>query len=130
MKGITPVVAVILLLLITIAVIGFAFGYFSTIMQTTGEAAQEQAEATTDRLSKSVLIDSVADTNLYIRNVGTKNINVTSEISVYKDGTSEACSFANQAYLTPNEVRVCTLADCTGSRIKVVAPAGPVEANC
>ncbi|MBS3054042.1 MAG: hypothetical protein J4431_00710 [Candidatus Aenigmarchaeota archaeon] len=49
-KGITPVIAIILLLLITIAVIGFATGFFQSIVTTGGQQAQDASKATGDRV--------------------------------------------------------------------------------
>ncbi len=40
MKGITPVVSVILLL-VTIAVVGFAFGFFQRLLGTAGTSMEE-----------------------------------------------------------------------------------------
>lgn len=133
MKGITPVVATILLLLITIAVVGFAFGYFSTIMTTVGTEAQEQAAQTTERLSKAIRIDSVGGTNLYVSNIGTRDINTTNELSVYVAGTLDSKCTGNwqDKVLSPSKLTNCTLvSSCVGKMVKVVAPAGPTEYSC
>ncbi len=136
MKGITPVVATILLLLITIAVVGFAFGYFSTIMTTVGTETQKQAQQTTERLSKAVRIDSAGGTlgtSLYVSNIGTSDINTTNELSVYVAGTLDSTCTGHwqNAVLNPTKLTNCTLAaSCVGKMVKVVAPAGPTEYSC
>ncbi|MCX6818933.1 MAG: hypothetical protein NT129_02935 [Candidatus Aenigmarchaeota archaeon] len=140
MKGITPVVATILLLLITIAVVGFAFGYFSTIMTTVGTETQKQAGQTTDRLSKSVRIDSASGMNLYISSTGTSDINTSIELSVYVNGLIDNNCTGNYRWTTalgnqilaPSGRANCTLASpgCTGKMVKVIAPAGPTEYSC
>ncbi|MBI4018697.1 MAG: hypothetical protein HY364_00400, partial [Candidatus Aenigmarchaeota archaeon] len=43
MKGITPVVSIILLLFITISVLGFSFLFFQNITTTSGSQAEQAA---------------------------------------------------------------------------------------
>ncbi len=88
MKGITPVIAVILLLLITVSLVAFAFTWFSRVAQTaaTGIENQTQKLITT----KSIRIENAkvagVITNIDVRNTGDSTV-LGSELTFYvEDG--------------------------------------------
>lgn len=74
MKGITPVIAIILLLLITISIIGFTAGFFQSTVKTSGEQAQQGAEQQASKIQQMVEIVSVAGDKVTVKNVGTQAI--------------------------------------------------------
>jgi hypothetical protein len=74
MRGITPVVSVVLLLLIAVAVIASAFIIFSSIIKTTGETSEEQAEHESSELGKSLRIDNIEKNRITVRNTGSANL--------------------------------------------------------
>jgi flagellin-like protein len=129
-KGITPVVAIILLLLITIAVIGFAFGFFQSMLEAAGGAASTQLNSTTNQLAKSIDVVAVSGTSVTIRNTGSANI-VPGEIGVVVANAVRACTFT-ATEIAPGTVATCTLASaCTaGQTVVVSAPANSDEAQC
>ena len=132
MKGITPVIAVILLLLITISMVGFAFVWFTRLTQTATESISGQQEQLTDELAKHVRIDNVAGTALALRSTGTKTVQ-TSELGFFIDGVAKTCTFsAGVTSIAPSTVASCTLATAcgAGSRMRVTAPARPDETIC
>jgi flagellin-like protein len=142
MKGITPVVATILLLLITIAVVGFAFGYFSTIMTSTGETAQEQAEATTGRLSKTISIDNVNNATgvanviaVTVRNAGTAAI-LTTEVSFYVDNVvASSVSWGAVTSIAAGSIATANVTSTGGcklstSKVKAAGPANDITKSC
>lgn len=71
MKGISAVIAVILLLLITIAISGFAFIFFARTSQTAQNATERQMENQVGQLSTRINIEGVNQNQVYIRNRGT-----------------------------------------------------------
>ena len=72
MRGITPVISVILLLIITVAIMGLAYGFISGFFGTvTGKAAIVSGQSSC----------SSGAVNIYIRNAG------TGPISISADGT-------------------------------------------
>ncbi len=82
-KGITPVIALILLLVITIVIVGFTFTIFQNITSTAGTAAENQTEETSLRLASCIRLESVnANGDVYIRNCGSSDITAGS-VSVY-----------------------------------------------
>jgi flagellin-like protein len=82
-RGITPVIAVILLLLVTIAITGFAFLFFSRIASTSGRQIENETQYFVQQSGVRFAIESVGDNTAYIRNLGTSDI---VNPAVYVDG--------------------------------------------
>ncbi|MFC2142971.1 hypothetical protein ACFLQN_01075 [Candidatus Aenigmatarchaeota archaeon] len=85
MKGITPIIAIILLLVIVITVVGFSFTIFQDVVETSGEAATSAVERETTKASGCMRIESVADETIYIRNCGLGEL---TDFKVYVDDIS------------------------------------------
>ncbi len=64
-KGITPVIATILLLLITISMVGFAFVFFQRTTQTAARSGEEQLNQTTGQITTLFSIDGVDKNMVY-----------------------------------------------------------------
>lgn len=130
MKGISVVIASILMILITIGVIGFVYIFFSRITSTAGSAAQNQSEEQIAQFSKQILIDALNSTSVTIRNTGTSSI-APSEISVYADGSPRSCNPAISA-IAPRSTQTCNFSPpcTTGQKIKVSSPTNSMEESC
>src|SRR3989338_872445 len=63
MKGITPVIAIILLLLITVAMVGFAMVWFQKFVAMTGSQTEENLQTQLDQQSKTIHIANIDNTN-------------------------------------------------------------------
>jgi flagellin-like protein len=87
MKGITPVIALILLLVITIVIVGFTFTIFQSLVTTAGQSTERQTEQTTTLLSGCAEPEGVSGNVLYVRNCGTTSLDPTS-LGVYANGVS------------------------------------------
>ncbi len=126
-KGITPVIAVILLLLITVALMGFAAVFFKLEPQT---AVPDQTEHTSDVLRPGVRIESVVGSSIAIRNIGSINVN-PGTIALYVNAVLQAtdCPLQTQA---PNAVFACGLdAPCmAGDIIRATSPDNEDERIC
>lgn len=87
LKGIGPLVAIILLLLVTTTLVAFAFVFFSRTAQTSAQESERRVESLTQG---AVLfsIESVKGTSVYIRNRGNRPINST---SCYVEDTRVDC---------------------------------------
>lgn len=135
MKGITPVVAIILLLLITIAIVGFAMVFFQRTVTSATESGQEQLNSQTSQLAKTAVI---ANTNcvegtstINIRNTGTQSI-AASEVSVFIDNTIKTCAWSGMP-VTAGGSATCTVAeagDSTGKNAKLSAPGSTDQVVC
>jgi len=86
-KGITPVIAMILLILIVVALGGVFAAWTTRTWQSVQEKGTEQIEQTTESFQKGVIIDGIdcTDGYVYVRNTGSE-IN-TDEISIYINDT-------------------------------------------
>ncbi len=133
MKGITPVIALILLLLITISLVGFAFIFFNRLMKSVTESTESEIENQLTMQAKKIKIDNIAknpsNTTIYVRNIGTALIN-SSELTVYLNDDLYRC---NETFLLgQSSVEPCTiLATCSSSdKISVVAPGNSDSKLC
>ena len=128
MKGITPVIAVILLLLITISMVGFAFVWFTRLSATAQEQIDLQQNATTGAIAKKIRIDNAAGTAVTLRNIGTATV-TPAEIGFFVNNVAATCPVASN--IPPGGIATCTLtASCTGSQLKISAPGGSDQVVC
>lgn len=110
MKGITPVVAIILLLLITISMVGFAFVWFTRVGELTTQQTQQQLQSQLDAQAQNVKIDAIsaARDKITLRNRGTATIPLA-QISIFVEGAALACTtWSPTAALTPGSIVTCT----------------------
>ena len=131
MKGITPVVAVILLLMITIVIIGFATGFFQQVIATTGEGAVGTASKTTEQYQKVAQFsgagDDGTDTKVTVKSVGAVDIPVA-EIAVLIDGVAQNCAWqdvSGSSITTVTGIGVCFLASTLCPTDDVVTISSP-----
>jgi flagellin-like protein len=134
MKGISAVIATILLLLIVIAIVGFAFGFFQRIFTTTSSSVENATSNLVTQAALRVTIDNAAGSSVVIRNVGTANI-APSSITFYVNNQLATCSFGAvpPATIAPNSVANCTLtspSSCIGLSVRVTTPSGEDTEAC
>ena len=123
MKGITPVISVILLLLVTIAIVGLASGFFQRIFGLAGTGIDQQLNASTAQFGQTVKIDGAAGTSVVLRHTGSKTIDLSS-VRVFLDNAPATCTWSS-ATLAPGGTVICTLESaCTGKTVKASAPGG------
>src|SRR3989338_8298270 len=70
-KGITPVIAIILLLLITISMVGFAYVFFSRTVSSSGQQIENQTRQLVQQGSVRFSIEGASGNKIYLRNHGT-----------------------------------------------------------
>lgn len=130
MKGITPVVAIILLLLITISLVGFAFIYFTRITETAATNTENQLENIMRQQQIVATIDNQFNNTVYIRNMGSATF-ALGNVTVYVNNSIVTCSW-NPGIITPGAVSVCTLPNgCgAGGNIKITSPGGQDYTDC
>ena len=132
MKGITPVIAVILLLLITISMVGFTFVWLTRLSSTLQTKTSESINATYS-FEQRVRIDNInPSTNVVtIRAVGSQSV-PTSSIQVYVNGNGVTCGWSAPT-LVPQGTVDCTLSPpgcASGGTLKVSAPGGQDQTTC
>ena len=146
MKGITPVIAVILLLLITVAMVGFAFVWFTQITRSTTDIVGKDVNSTIVRQAQKISIDNVNNITriITIRNIGSQPISLasgSSEVAVFiatnaTTGLSPATFTGAPNTLQPGQYATCSGAwtgpDCWGAvgTVKITAPGNFDQRNC
>ena len=131
MKGVTPVIAIILLLLITISILGFVTIFFQQTVEESGEDTQESLETSIDIQGQKVEIISVESDNIAVKNVGTGTISADI-ITITVDGVVRQVS-DDTGTIAPGQVKVYALTDPlpTGSNreISAIAPGNTAKQN-
>ncbi|MEK6888358.1 MAG: fibrinogen-like YCDxxxxGGGW domain-containing protein [Candidatus Aenigmatarchaeota archaeon] len=122
-KGITPVIAIILLLLITISMVGFGFVFFQRTAQTATQAGDQQLTQQINQIGSQPRIESAAGNKVVIRNMGSAQL-TTSNIIFFADNTIK--QFSGPASLAPGSVGEYTLQDfvAEGTAILKVSSVG------
>lgn len=129
MKGISAVIATILLLLVTISIMGFVYIYLSGTVTTLGAKTEEEIKAEAAKYSKGIWFENAAGTQVVIRNLGSQNIN-TSEVNVYINNVLKTCTWSPET-ISPNSIATCTLAEsCSGKGVKASGPANEITRDC
>ncbi len=80
MRGVSEVIAIILILMITISLAGLAYMFMSTTMSDVTSSAGSTVDATTNSMLTSFTIESMDVAKVYVRNTGQ---NTLTSISVY-----------------------------------------------
>jgi len=100
-KGITPVIAVVLLLLITVGAVASAWGLYQEITSDTSQLDQlnQQRQAQATELDFSSVYNANGAINISLRNTGSRTVNMSDEleISFVPDGSDSAVS--RQVYI-------------------------------
>ncbi|MAH42829.1 hypothetical protein CL614_03840 [archaeon] len=136
-KGITPVIAVVLLLMITVALIGFAFIWFQGVWEDVSEGVGDKIADDINKWDQTIKIDNVKDADtdagstvdntsiVYIRSTGNAEVLVSS-MSVYNDDVPIDCywSVGGTGKLAPKGLIECKSFSAIVSEdvIKVTAP--------
>ncbi len=130
MKGITPVITVILLLLVSIAVIGFAFSFFQRTVGTTAAEGESNVRSAVNVSSLAVRIDNAKNNAVAIRNMGSGTI-LLDTLSAYVNSskafsTVTTCTVSGvpATEISSGQVAVCTLPCAANYPVRIVTSGG------
>ena len=136
-KGLTDIIAIVLLLMITISMVGFAWMWLQRVSTNSLQSSSNQMDALSNKTSQILKVENVvklAAGNVTVRSIGTATVLNTS-IGVYVDGVAVTCTWrANQ--LVAGAVPVGGIANCdnvntaTCNSVKVTAPGGEDIYDC
>ena len=132
MKGIAPIVATILMLLIVIALIAVAYTFFLGLLGTSTEQTGKASKDVISQMSKGIWIDSASGKTVIVRNLGFENINVA-EITLL---VGDAQLVGNWIGTTNETIEAGTAQvfnlteSCAGKLVKVVGPSNTREETC
>lgn len=108
MRGITPVIAIILLLLITISMVGFAFMFFTRTAQTSAESGEEQLRQQLQQAGGQFSIEGISTQGeIYVRNRGS---GLLANFSVFVDNSPVQFQ---QTAINPGSVGPVKITDLT-----------------
>ncbi len=131
-KGISAIIATIMLLMITVALIGVFYVFGSGLLTSTTSAAGGSAAATTERALKTIAISTAICSNttpanniinFTVQNVGTKDI-LAGELKVYVDNVENLQTEEISSGLAAN-VRLQVGVQTTYSKTKNLKVQGP-----
>lgn len=105
-KGITPVIAVILLLLITISIVGIAFTFFQRTTEAATTTGSRQIEQQVSQIGTQFAIEGADKNQVHIRNLGTTSL---AGLAFFVDNNPVA--YAGPASLLPDAVGTYFLND-------------------
>jgi flagellin-like protein len=137
-KGITPVIAMIMLLLIVVALAGGFMIWMNRTWGTlaaSGEQQTSQATATTGKVLTIDNIDCATNGIVYVRNSGTQNV-LESEVSLYVDDVLDGTAVPD--FGATNELAPGMTGEIDGTAgswavntvIKVTAPGSTDSSTC
>ena len=104
-KGITPVVAIILLLIITIVIVGFSFTIFQGVVSTSGDRTENATQTAATAFSTCANIEAVdtATRRVYVRNCGSGDLN-TATLALFAG--DYVVPFTAPPLITPSETGI------------------------
>lgn len=140
-KGISAVIATIMLFMITVALIGVFYAFSTNFVETTITAGTGQASATTDRMLKTIAVSAATCKNttpanniinFTVQNIGTKDI-AAGELTVYvdnikADGLTAINNGALNSGLAANAQAYAGVQTTTYSKTRTLSVQGPANA--
>ena len=138
-KGITDIIAIVLLLMITISMVGFAWIWMQRLTLNVQNSTLEQVDTLSNISGQQVRIDNIdasaGNGRLTIRNVGFAATSVN-YISIYANSSSLltltdcGASWAN-TIIQPGATAICNSTKLVGcSSVKVTTSAGVDSRDC
>ncbi len=121
MRGVSEVIAIILILMITISLAGLAYMFMSTTMADVTSTAGSTVDTTTSSMLTSFRIESIDIAKVYVRNTGQ---NALTSLSVYVN--NEPAIFNVTTPIAAGAVGTITIYSFIpdGATIKVTSPSG------
>jgi flagellin-like protein len=132
MKGITPVISIVLLVLIAVTIVGFVFLFLSRAVSTGTNATGTQLQAQQQIMQKTVAVVNINGDQISVTNTGSETVYPSSEVTFYVDGVMRSCESWTSGSIAPRETATCDLnVTCSsGSVLKVVSPGWSEEHTC
>ncbi len=121
MRGVSEVVAIILILLITIAIAGLAYGFMSTTMSDITSSSGSTVDSTTSSMLTSFTLENMDIAKVYVRNTGNSALE---SLSVYVN--DEPAVYNVTTPIAAGAVGTITIYSFIpdGATVKVTSPSG------
>lgn len=133
-KGITDIIAIVLLLMITISMVGFAWMWLQRLTVSAQNTTQGQINTISNIAGQQLKIDNVDKTNgnLTVRNTGTSDVRLNT-VGVYKNGGTPIDCGANWANfnLVSGSTATCNATAIQGCiTMRITSASGEDSTNC
>jgi len=127
MKGISTIIATVLLVIIVVAIVGLTYTFSVTLFQQTTGGATNQTQQIVTSLGQQIRIESVAGNIVSVRSVGYQPVNL-SNLGVFLND-AKANFIPKPTVLSPNTIGSIAITDFVkaGDKVKLVSGAGTVE---
>ncbi|RLJ02860.1 MAG: hypothetical protein DRP11_02485 [Candidatus Aenigmatarchaeota archaeon] len=142
-KGITPVIAMILLLLIVVSLAGGFMIWINSTWGTLQNRATEDITTQIQQQQKKIRIENcdINNEQVVIRNMGSADINATlvggspQDLTIYYNGALVTNPTITPAIIPPNTIATVDLSVAgynlvTGDKVRIVAPANEDVVTC
>jgi hypothetical protein len=130
MKGISEILAMILIVIIVVALIGMTYTFATGLFSTTSNATQAQTNQVTSNMGKTVSIVASSCTagsyKFSIRNTGPNTIKGT-ELAAFADGSQLTVTFVDQTSGNVTQYTSSSGGTAVPHTLRVSAPAGEVQ---
>ncbi len=131
-KGVSSVIAVILLLLITIAIIGFAFVFFTKTVEISTEGGEEQLGQQIQQIGTNFQLEGVNKNQVFIRNMGATPLAglafYVNDVPVSYSGPASLAANAFGTYFL-NDSQLAMLPDPAQLRVTSAGASSKMTAN-
>jgi len=117
MQGISTVVVIILIVLITVGFTALGYFFFSGILTVATKAAGNMTETTVAGMTSQMKIESVSGKDIYVRNIGLAEL---SGFNVYVNDVGVSYTI-DKSPLRPGEVAKINLTNAPSGTIKITA---------
>ncbi len=122
MRGVSEVIAIILILMITISLAGLAYMFMSTTMADVTSSAGSTVDTTTSSMLTSFKIETMDISKVYVRNTGQNTI---TSLSVYVNDVPAHINMTPTS-IAPGQIGTITIYDfiMEDDTIKITSPSG------
>lgn len=117
MKGITPIIAIILLLLITVSMAGFAFVFLQRTLEQTANSAQDSLTQQQNQMGQKYSIDNIDNVNdvVTVRNIGSTTGDSSSVILYINNKNVSTGCWTPSGSWAPSAIKQCNVAPYAGA---------------
>ncbi len=116
-KGITPIIAIVLLLMMTVAAFGLTFVWVQSTQQDLMKKTGDEITGVTDKASAQIAIESIyndtasGNITITLRNTGRYNFEDTADFTIYLDGKLQTSDITGDFAPDTIKTTIITTAD-------------------
>jgi len=113
MRGISTVLAIILIVIIVVALVGLTYSFSIALFGVTTEAGERTTERVVTSLLSQMRIESTSENKIYIRNIGTTDL---SDFTILVNNKKVQDFGVDPPVIEPNQMGTISINDYIGTR--------------